>query len=669
MALSLVGWEMQGMTRFLTVLMTVVMIFAVNSQSARADAAADLQAGLDAMRKGDWNQALQVSGARGSVSRDIIVWHWLREGFGTSGDVLVFLGRRPDWPGLAWLRRKSEPAFTGADADRVVNFYAETPPQTAEGALNYAVALMAKGRNGEAEADIVTAWRTMPMGSGLQKNYLENFDKLLKPHHEARLDRMLWDGHLVSANQMLPLVSADQRKLAEARIALQKRQPGVDGKVSAVPKSLSDSPGLAFDRFVWRDRKELDDSAIELMLARSTGPDELGEPDKWAEGRRRLARLVMRQGNMSRAYDIAANHHMTPEMGYGYADLEWLSGFLALRKLDDPDTAVRHFQNFSDAVSSPISKGRGGYWLGRAYAAQGNAEKAYEAYAAGADYQTSFYGLLAAEQIGRPFDEELANPRRAAHWKQAGFANSSVLEAGLLLLTADEDNLAERYLTHLVEGLDPIQAAQLGDLVIELKEPHLAVMIAKRAATTGIVLPAAYYPVHPVADMGLPMAKEMTLAIARRESEFDPVVISGAGARGLMQVMPATAKLVAKELGILSGHKTGRLTTDWKYNAKLGANYLSGLAADFNGNVVMMAAGYNAGPRRPISWMERFGDPRRGEVDVIDWIELIPFSETRNYVMRVAESLPVYRARLGKPPLPVPFSQELTGSTLASFAP
>ncbi|CUH50502.1 lytic transglycosylase domain-containing protein [Ruegeria atlantica] len=654
------------MTRFMAFLTVVILI---SGTQVRADAAGDLRAGMNEMRKGDWNEALRVSGARGSVSRDIIVWHWLREGFGSSGDVLVFLDRRPDWPGLAWLRRKSEPAFTGADPDRVLKFYAEQPPQTAEGALNYAVALKAKGRQGDAEADLVAAWRTMPMGSGLQKDYLENFGKLLKPHHVARLDRMLWDNHLVSAGQMLPLVSADQRKLAEARIGLQKRQPGVDGKVAAVPKSLGDSPGLAFDRFVWRDKKELDDSAIDLMLARSSGPDALGEPDKWAEGRRRLARLEMRNGDQNRAYQISANHHMTPEMGYGYADLEWLSGFLALRKLNDPATAIRHFQNFSDAVKSPISKGRAGYWLGRAYAAHGDAEKAYDAYAMGADYQSSFYGLLAAEQIGRPFDSELATPRRAPHWKQAEFSNSSVLEAGLLLLKADEDTLSERFLTHLVEGLDPVQANQLGDLVIELKQPHLAVMIAKRAATVGLVLPAAYYPVHPVADMGLPMAKEMTLAIARRESEFDPVVISGAGARGLMQVMPATAKLVAKELGILSGHKTIKLTSDWQYNAKLGANYLSGLAADFNGNVVMMAAGYNAGPRRPMSWMDRYGDPRAGEIDVVDWIEAIPFSETRNYVMRVSESLPVYRARLGQPALPIPFSQELVGSTLASFAP
>ncbi len=657
------------MTRILALIATTILTMTMQIGNARADSVADLQAALADMRKGDWNEALRVAGARGSISRDIIVWHWLRQGFGSSGDVLVFLDRRPDWPGLPWLRRKSEPTFTGADPDRVLKFYRDSPPQTAEGALNHAVALMAKGRDGDAQADIVTAWRTMPMGEGLQKDYVENFGRLLKPHHEARLDRMLWDGHLISAAQMLPLVGGDYRKLAEARIALQKRQPGVNAKIDAVPKALADDPGLAFDRFVWRDRKELDDSAIDLMLARSTSPEALGEPDKWAEGRRRLARLEMRQGDANRAYAIAANHHMTPEMGYGYADLEWLSGFLALRRLNDPDTAVRHFRNFLGAVQSPISMGRGGYWLGRAYAAQGNAEKAYEAFALGADYQTSFYGLLAAEQIGRPFDDDLANPRRAPHWKQADFANSSVLQAGLLLLRAGERDLAERFLTHLVEGLDPVQASQLGDLAIELNEPHLAVMIAKRAATKGVVLPAAYYPMHPVADLRLPMAEEMVLAIARRESEFDPVVVSGAGARGLMQVMPATAKLVAQELGILSGHKTPRLTADWQYNAKLGANYLAKLAADLDGNVVMMAAGYNAGPNRPISWMDRYGNPLRGEADMIDWIETIPFSETRNYVMRVTESLPVYRARLGKPALPIAFSRELTGSTLAAFAP
>ncbi|WP_164660373.1 lytic transglycosylase domain-containing protein [Tropicibacter sp. Alg240-R139] len=657
------------MTRVLAAVVALILLGAAIGGSAGAGPADDLKLGLKEMRAGNWNDALRVSGGRGSVPRDIIVWHWLRKGFGTSGDVLVFLARRPDWPGLDFLRRKSEPSFTNADPDRVLKFYAQMPPQTAEGALNYAAALMATGQRGDAEAELVKAWRTMPMGSGLQKDYLENFGKLLKPHHAARLDRLIWDEHMISSKRMLSLVSEGQRKLAEARIALFEMEPGVDTKITAIPKSLSDSPGLAYQRFVWRDRKELDDSAVDLMLERSTSPEALGEPDKWGPRRRRLARLEMRQGNNQRAYRVAARHHMTPEMGYAYADLEWLAGFIALRKLGDPATAVRHFERFEAAIASPISKGRGGYWRGRAYAELGDVDKAQEAYASGANYQTSFYGLLAAEQIGRGFDPDLANPPENPPWREATFMKSSVLEASLLFLSAGETNLAERFLTHLVEDLPAEQAAQLGDMVIDMGQPHLAVMVAKRAARQGVVIPSAYYPLHPVASKELPMAKEMTLAIARRESEFDHVVISGAGARGLMQVMPATAKLVATDLGLLGGHKTDRLTRDWEYNAKLGANYLAGLAGDFVGNVVMMSAGYNAGPRRPISWMERFGDPRTGTPDMVDWIEHIPFNETRNYVMRVTESLPVYRARLGKEALPIPFSKELSGSTLRAFAP
>ncbi|MEM8538710.1 MAG: lytic transglycosylase domain-containing protein, partial [Pseudomonadota bacterium] len=181
--------------------------------------------------------------------------------------------------------------------------------------------------------------------------------------------------------------------------------------------------------------------------------------------------------------------------------------------------------------------------------------------------------------------------------------------------------------------------------------------------------PAPYYALHPLADAGLNMSPEMLLAIARRESEFDPVVQSGVGARGLMQIMPDTGRQVARSLGLSADHTTERLTADPVYNARLGAQYLAQLAQTFDGNPIMMAAGYNAGPSRPTTWMDRFGDPRRGAIDIVDWIELMPFRETRNYVMRVSESLPVYRARLGRDPLPVPFSQELVGSSLNTFTP
>ncbi|MBJ6372292.1 lytic transglycosylase domain-containing protein [Sedimentitalea arenosa] len=632
-----------------------------------AEDAERLSKAMESMRKSLWEDALAEAGPADSIARDVIEWHRLRAGLGDAEDVLGFLNRRPDWPGLDWLRRKSEAAMTVLNTEQTLAFYADTRPQSPEGVLTYARALIANGQKGDGEAELVLAWRTMAMGSEIQRDYLSRHADLLAPHHEARLDRMLWDGHMVSARQMLRLVDDGHRALAEARIALREMEPGVDTLIARVPQDLASAPGLAHDRFVWRDRKGRDADAIDLLLERSASAALLGEPDQWARRRANLARQQMRAGDPALAYRIASRHYTVE--GAAHADLEWLSGFIALRLLDDPATALRHFQSFDAAVETPISKGRAGYWLGRAYEALGDSDGAHAAYLMGAEHQTSFYGLLAAERIGRPFDPVLATPPQLPSWREAEFMDSSVLKAGLLLRDAGQPALAERFLTHLVESLDPVQAGQLGDMALELDEPHLAVMIGKRAAQQGMVLPAAYYPLHPLAKESLPMAQEMNLAIARRESEFDPTVISGAGARGLMQVMPATAVAVATEMGVLAAHDTARLTRDWQYNAKLGARYLAGLAGGFNGNVVMMSAGYNAGPGRPLQWMLDYGDPRKGEVDIIDWIEFVPFSETRNYIMRVTESLPIYRARLGKEALPIPFSRELVGSTLNAFAP
>ena len=241
----------------------------------------------------------------------------------------------------------------------------------------------------------------------------------------------------------------------------------------------------------------------------------------------------------------------------------------------------------------------------------------------------------------------------------------------MLLQASGEREVAERFWTHLADRLDRTALGQLGQAAIDMGQPHLAVMIGKRAAQRGLTLHAPYYALHPLAQADLPMAPEMSLAIARRESEFNPVVQSGVGARGLMQIMPATAMEIAASLGRSADHSTDRLITDPVYNAELGATFLSQLAGRFGGNVVLMSAAYNAGPSRPIRWMELYGDPRDGseDFDVIDWIEHIPFRETQNYVMRVTESLPIYRARLGGDPLPIPFSEELTGSTLLPFAP
>ena len=632
-------------------------------------ALADLSGAMNAIRGQDFTRAFAEAEGPGTASHDIVEWYWLRAGRGDAAAVLDFLARNPDWPGLPWLREKSEGAFVAASFAQVLQMFDAEEPQTPDGVLAYVNALRAAGRNGEADATLVLGWRTMPMGAQSQDAFLDAGGALLTPHHAARLDRMLWDGQRLSARRMLTSVDDDLRALALARLALQEQAAGVDTLIGRVPAALLDDPGLAHDRFEWRARKGRTDDALDLMMERSTSAEALGQPEKWAGRRRGYARELMRAGDYDRAYAVAMRHGL--DGGSDFADLEWLAGYLALRFLDQPETALLHFLRLDDAVESPISKGRAKYWTGRALDALGDTDIAQIAYREGAEYQSAFYGLLAAEKAGMPFDPAMANPPELPPWQEADFTRSSVFRAATELWEAGEVDLAERFFTHLTESLDPTDAARLGQMALDLGDPHLAVMISKRAAQGGMILAGYYYPLHPVAGETLPMAPEMVLAIARRESEFDPGVVSHAGALGFMQVMPATGRLVATDLGIAAAHTSGRMLDDWRYNAKLGANYLATLAGDLGGNVTMMAAGYNAGPGRPLRWMELYGDPRgrRADIDIIDWIEMIPFNETRNYVMRVTESLPVYRARLGKDPLPVPFSEELRGSTLGAFAP
>jgi soluble lytic murein transglycosylase len=568
--------------------------------------------------------------------------------------VVAFLERNPDWPGEDLLRRRSEGAVPyGRRADDVIAFFRDNPPQTGAGSIALAAALEAKGQTRAAEEQLVLAWRTQEMTTGDEASLLQRYGALLRPHHEARLDMLLWSGQRAAAERMLPRVSEGRQKLARARIALREMEPGVDGHISAVPADLADDPGLAFERFQWRARKGRNADAMELALSRDV--QTLGQASAWANWRNVIARWAMREGRAREAYALASRHGLNE--GSNYAELEWLSGYLALTYLDDPAAALRHFQRFRVAVSTPISMGRAGYWEGRAAEALGRDEEAAVAYAFGAEHQTSFYGLLAAERAGIPMDPALTGVRTLPDWSNASFVSSSVFRAAVLLHQAGESTLAKRFLTHLAEGLDETGVGQLADFAFSIEEPNIALMIAKRAADFGIVDPRSYFPVVDlgVSDPRVPM--ELALAIARRESEFDPTVMSGVGARGLMQVMPGTAQEVAGKLAI--DFDNGRLLTDPVYNVTIGKAYLAELIERFGGNLVLVSAAYNAGPSRPLRWMAERGDPRSGEIDVVDWIEHIPFTETRNYVMRVMESLPVYRARLRGEVQPIRLSEEL----------
>lgn len=613
---------------------------------------------IAAMQNGKWERATILAARAGPVAVDMIEWYRLRAGKGRFDEVQRFLVDHPDWPGLKLLRRRSESSLSTASDAQVLTYFSEQPAQTGKGALRHAEALHNTGEDGEADATLVLVWHTFQLSKSEHNAFIASYSKLLKPHHIARLEMALWRGLKNDVDRMLPLLPAHWAKLVKARRALKAGKRGASALIEALPEAVADNANLAYERFVWRLRKGKTASAIELILARSSA-DTLGQPEKWASRRRSLARAQMRQGNSEMAYRLSAVHGLVE--GSHFADLEWLSGYIALRKLNDPALALVHFRNFEAAVFTPISLGRAGYWLGQTHAALGDSTAAMAAYQQGAQYQTSFYGLLAAEQAGVAVPADLSGGEVFPNWQEAEFTQSDVFKAGIIAHGAGLKTLAKRFFLQLAESQDRIGLAQIGHMAIELGEPHIAVMVGKQAAKRGIVLPAPYYPLHEMYRLELPVPAEFALAIARRESQFDPIVVSGAGAQGLMQLMPATAKAVARGLGLT--HKATDVLGDWRYNAQLGSAYLEELAERFDGNVIMVSAGYNAGPGRPAKWMQLYGDPRQGDIDIVDWIEHIPFRETRNYVMRVAESLPVYRARLGRKALPVPFGKELIGSS------
>ncbi|MDO8985012.1 lytic transglycosylase domain-containing protein [Cypionkella sp.] len=638
----------------------IIGVSLVMSPIARADQAASFTVALKAAEAKDWPAALTAAQGAGAIGGDVILWQWLRDGQGRMGDYEGFIARRPDWPGLPLLREKGEVAVArSTDPARVVAYFGAGGPKTGAGAVALVTALVALGRSGDAEAEAFRAWTTLKFEAADETAMLAIMGAPLAVAHEVRLDRILWDGgRKAEADRMLPRVSKDWQALARARMALQADSAAAVDLVEAVPKAVLGDPGLAFARFDYRMRADRYDDAATLILERSKTAAGLGDPEAWGKRRADLARVLLRQGEPKLALRVAANHQMSK--GNDYVDLEFLSGFIALRKLGEPDVAIKHFKHLKEAVATPISVARAEYWMGRALEAKGDHAGADAAYARAARNQTAYYGMLASEKIGLPLDPALVNVGEATPgWRTSGFAGSSVLAAGMALAEAGDRTLAKRFFLQVAEGLDAKGLEQLADLALRMDEPHIALLVAKQAAERGVILPRAYYPVPAMVPNGLAVSRALALSISRRESEFDPSAQSRAGARGLMQVMPATAEHVAKGLGETSS--AGRLISDPPFNVRMGSIYLSHMIEKFGPAVALIASGYNAGPGRPAKWIEQFGDPRNDSVDVVDWVEIIPFGETRTYVMRVAEGVVIYRAKLKGVVGPVRISAELTG--------
>ena len=631
---------------------------------------AALAVALDHAGAKDWDAAQRAVATAGPIAQDIITWQRLRAGAGTWDAALGFLQRRPDWPGLPLLRKRVEPTIPPtAYATDITGFFAASQPRTLMGSLRLAQAHRVLGDEAQAEAAIVRGWTRFAQGEGAEEEDAEakaeqeewavlvEFAPFVAPHHVARLNTLLWQRETDAALRQTDRVGQAQATLARARVALQTGGPDAPALVAAVPRSLADDPGLARDRFEYRLRTGQQTAAIGLLLERSATAAKLGRPAAWAARRLSLARSLKQDGRPRQAYRIASQHHLI--RGGTYAALEWLSGYIALRRLNNPARALIHFQNHGKAVSTPISKARTHYWQGRTLEALGQKAKAMAAYRAGGAYQTTFYGLLSAEKAGMSLNPALTGGEVFAGHETAAFRQSSVFAAAEAFFAAGDLRQGIRFMTHLAESQTRVGIGQMTAYAQASGRPYLELWLAKRGVRYGHLIERAFYPLHPLAWQTGDVPPALALAIARRESEFLPDAQSRVGALGLMQLMPATAKEMAGKIGV--PYRPEALLRDTGYNAKLGIAYLRELQAEFGPSPVLIAAAYNAGPSRPRQWVQDNGDLGQSDVDIVDWIENIPFRETRNYVMRVTETLPAYRARLTGQTGLVRFTQDLLG--------
>jgi soluble lytic murein transglycosylase len=401
---------------------------------------------------------------------------------------------------------------------------------------------------------------------------------------------------------------------------------------------VAQSPGVAFERAAYLRRKGLDMAALQEV---QYFPHEVTSPDQgdriWDE-RRHLVLSALRAGETKLAYAAAADSGLTS--GSDAADAEFDAGWIALCKLHDAPTAARHFANLEKIGTSPITLGRALYWEGRAAEAKGDKAAAGGFYRRAAQYHTTFYGLLAGEKLGLPLalpQDPLITPEA-----RAKFEAREPIQATRMLFDYGPRDLFRVFVLNLDDILPSSEdEAQLIDLARNYGEMDTSMKAGRAAAQRGFILTGRAYPVRNAPDEGAEPA--FVLAITRQESGFDPSVRSGAGAAGMMQLMPSTAKILARKVGV--SYSPSQLY-EADYNMRLGSHYLGQIVNQFSGSYVMAAAGYNAGPGRPASWTSFCGDPRGGATDPIDFIECMPFSETRNYVMRVMENLQVYRAKL-----------------------
>lgn len=625
----------------------------------------NLKEGLYAADRKAWNDAkIFRSRLKDPVAQTLLHWRYLagRGTYPSFGELIEFLRAHPDWPERdALMRRAEEIMPLHTDPQKVVAIFAGQEPLTGDGKFKLGAAYISIGQKNYGTFWIREAWTKHTLVPDIESRIRSDYRQYLrKEDHRARLDHLLWWQSYSAARRLFPYLDKDDQLIASARMDLAVGR-SKQASLAPVPRKHLDDPGLIYEQARRFRKADMEKEARDILKKAPKDEARLGRSDKWWTERGLLAREAMEERLFGEAYDLAAHH--VASSGVDFAEAQWLAGWLALRYLDDPEQSILHFQTLYDGVRYPISRARAAYWLGRALERTGNVSDAHNWYVKAAELQTTYYGQLAAERISPSERPKIAlpDPWTVSKSDIKRILNKEIIQAVVMLHDFGQPKTLKQFVQHLAEHLeDPIELSSFADILGQLGYPHYSLKVAKKASLKHVFLIDRSYPVNALPEPvggAAQVEPALVLGLSRQESEFNPEARSHAGALGTMQLMPATAKAVARKYGLR--YDVGRLSRDASYNMTLGSAFLADLVRRFDGSYILAAAAYNAGPTRVRQWLATYGDPRNPSIDPIDWIETIPFSETRNYVQRILENTQVYRFRLARKPTPLLLSNDL----------
>jgi len=560
-------------------------------------------------------------------------------------ELAQFIRKNPDWPKIWLLKRKAEKSMPSrASAAQIIAWFDDYPPKTAKGLDQYISALMISGRKNDAQNLMRQSWGDIDMSRDEQRNLYRKHGRLIdREAHTRRLDTLLFSKQYSSARGIASVLGGGFPALTEARIALASESSNANALLRKVPRNLQNDPGLLYERLHWRRENKLNSGAVEI-LNRAPAANRIQNPKDWWRERHIIIRRLLEQKKYRGAYVLASQHKQTE--GFSYSQAEWISGWLALSFLNEPRKAYEHFRTMYKSVKTPVSRARGSYWAGKASEKAGNREIADQSYKIAAKFQTVYYGQLAGAKLGVKETLPNAAPPPLTANDNNNFNRNELIRAAQYFHQRNNKKNVSIFLSAFINANETPKAYRFAaQKAIAMDRNYDAVQISKKATAKGLFLTAQSYPVITDKLRGVNNVEWALIhALIRQESVFDVNARSRVGARGLMQLMPATAKETARKLGL--NHRTDWLTSRPSHNIKLGSTYINQMINRYDGSYPLAIAAYNAGPGRVDKWLKTFGDPRTGKIAWIDWIELIPIYETRNYVQRVMEATYVYRLRL-----------------------